>query len=102
MARYYLHLRDFEGAVIEDEEGSELPSLSAARKEAMFAMQDFVAAAIRQGGAPLEAIVVADEHGTRLAAAPPCCAAAQDCGSVDSLGKEHWGGKVARIPAACG
>ena len=71
MARYYLHLRNFEGDVLKDEEGSEFPSLAAARKEAIFVMQDFVAAAIRQGDEPpFEAIVLADEHGTHLAAVP--------------------------------
>ena len=71
MARYYLHLRNFEGDVLKDVEGAELPSLAAARKEALFAMQDFVAAAIKEGDEPpYEAIVLADEHGTHLAAVP--------------------------------
>ena len=33
MARYYLHLRDFKGDLLVDEEGAELPSLAAAREE---------------------------------------------------------------------
>ena len=71
MARYYLHLRNFEGDVLKDEEGSEFPSLAAARIEAIFVMQDFVAAAIKEGDEPpYEAIVLADEHGTHLAAVP--------------------------------
>jgi len=71
MTRYYLHMRDFKGEVLKDEEGSELPNLSAARAEAVLAMQDFVADAIRRGREPLfEAIVIADGHGTHLAAVP--------------------------------
>lgn len=71
MARYYLHMRDFKGEVLKDEEGSELPSLAAARAEAMLAMQDFVAESIRRGVEPLfEAIIIADEHGIDLAAVP--------------------------------
>jgi hypothetical protein len=67
----YLHLRSFEGDMLKDEEGSEFASLAAARKEAIFVMQDFVAAAIRQGDEPpFEAIVLADEHGAHLAAVP--------------------------------
>ena len=86
MARYYLHLRNFEGDVLKDVEGSELPSLAAARKEAIFVMQDFVAAAIRQGDEPpFEAIVLADEHGTHhCCRAPHCCAAIHDCGIVQT------------------
>ena len=71
MPRYYLHLRDFKGDVLMDEEGAELPSLAAAREDAILAMQDFVAAAVRHGDEPpFEAIVVTDEHGTQLAAVP--------------------------------
>jgi hypothetical protein len=71
MARYYLHLRDFEGDLLEDEEGSEFPSLAVAKEEAMLAMQDLVGDPIKQGDEPrFEAIVIADEHGTHLAAVP--------------------------------
>jgi hypothetical protein len=71
MARYYLHLRDFKGDVVQDQEGSELPSLDVAKEHAMLAMQDLIGDAIKQGDEPqFEAIVLADEHGTHLAAVP--------------------------------
>ena len=71
MSRYYLHLRDFKGDVLEDEEGSDLPSLAVAKQHAMLAMHDLIGDAIKQGEEPrFEAIVVADEHGTHLAAVP--------------------------------
>jgi hypothetical protein len=50
MSRYYLHLRDFNGAVLEDEEGSDLPNLAAATEHAMIAMHELVGDAIKQGG----------------------------------------------------
>jgi hypothetical protein len=71
MARYYLHLRNLHGDVIEDEEGSEFPSLALAKRHAMLAMHDLVGDAIKQGREPdFEAIVIADEHGTHLAGVP--------------------------------
>ncbi len=71
MTRYYLHLRDFKGDLLRDEEGNELASLAEAREDAILAMRDFVAAAIRQGDdPPFEAVVLVDEHGTQLAAVP--------------------------------
>jgi hypothetical protein len=71
MARYYLHLRDFTGDMVEDEEGSELPSLAVAKEHALLAMQDLLADWIKQGDQPrFEAVVVADGQGTHLAAVP--------------------------------
>ena len=71
MNRYYFHLRDFTGAVFEDEEGSDLPSLAAAKEHALSAMQELVGDAIKRGNeAEIEAIVLADERGTHLAAVP--------------------------------
>jgi hypothetical protein len=71
MSRYFLHLRDFKGELIEDEEGSDLPSLSVAKEHAMLAMHDLVSDTIRRGDEPsFEAVVVADERGTHLAAVP--------------------------------
>jgi hypothetical protein len=71
MSRYYFHLRDFEGDVLEDEEGSELPSLAIAKQHAMLAMHDLVGDAIKQGvELQFEAIVITDERGTHLAAVP--------------------------------
>ena len=71
MSRYYFHLKDFKGDVIEDEEGSELQSLALAKKHAIFAMHELVGNAIKQGDEPpFEAIVIVDEQGTHLAAVP--------------------------------
>jgi hypothetical protein len=71
MTRYFLHLRDFSGAMVEDQEGSELASLPVAKEHAMLAKHDLIGDAIKQGQEPqFEAIVVADEHGTHLATVP--------------------------------
>jgi hypothetical protein len=71
MSRYYLHLRDFKGEMFEDDEGSQLLSLSDAVEEAMRGIHELVADAIKRGDEPrFEAIVVADERGTQLAAVP--------------------------------
>jgi uncharacterized protein DUF6894 len=66
-----LHLRDFKGGVVEDEDGSELASLAIAKEHAMLAMHELVGEAIKRGDElEIEAIIVADEHGTHLAAVP--------------------------------
>jgi hypothetical protein len=71
MSRYYLHLRDFKGDMFEDDEGSELSSLASAVEQAMLGVHDLVADAIKRGDEPrFEAVVVADERGTQLAAVP--------------------------------
>ena len=71
MSRYYLHLRDFRGAIVEDQDGSECASLAAAKREALLGMHELVAKAVAQGLEPeYEGIVIADRHGTHLAAVP--------------------------------
>jgi hypothetical protein len=71
MSRYYLHLRDFKGALVEDQDGSELASLAIAKEHAMLSMHELIGDAIKQGEQlEIEAIVVADERGTHLAAVP--------------------------------
>jgi hypothetical protein len=71
MPRYFFHLVDFSGSVTEDEEGSDLPSLTVARDHALDSLRELVAAAVRglQQG-QIEMIVVADEEGRQLAAIP--------------------------------
>jgi uncharacterized protein DUF6894 len=71
MARYYLHLKEFNGVLIEDYDGSEFASIAIAKANALSAMEELVGDAIK-GGQELEveAIVVADEHGTQVAAVP--------------------------------
>jgi hypothetical protein len=71
MSTYYFHLRDFMGTLFEDEEGSDLPSLAAAREHALSAMHELLGDAVKGGNeAEVEAIVIADERGTELAAVP--------------------------------
>jgi hypothetical protein len=71
MTRYFLHLRDFKGRMVEDEEGSDFPSLAVAKQQAVQAMHELIGAAVRQGEEPtFEAIVIADDRGTHLAAVP--------------------------------
>lgn len=71
MSRYYFHMRDFTGSLFEDEEGSDLPSLAAAKEFALSAMEELVTEAIkRRADAQVEAVIVADGRGTQLAAVP--------------------------------
>ena len=71
MSRYYLHLRDFQGALIEDEDGSDFASVAAAKEQAMLAMHELIGEAIKRGEQlEVEAIIITDGHGTHLAAVP--------------------------------
>jgi hypothetical protein len=72
MSRYYMHLRDFRGNLIEDNEGSDLPSLAVARDGAMRDMQELLGEAIRHGKDDLvfEAVIIADEQGRHVASVP--------------------------------
>jgi hypothetical protein len=71
MSRYYMHVRDFRGNLVEDEEGSDLPSLAAARDEAMSAMHEILGATIKNGeDLKFEAVIVADDHGRHVASVP--------------------------------
>ena len=71
MGRYYLHIRDFTGAMVEDEDGSELSSLAVAKEHAMLAMHELVGDAVKRGGElQIEAIIITDKLGTHLAAIP--------------------------------
>jgi hypothetical protein len=69
--RLYVHLRDFEGALVEDEEGTEFQNLAAARDYALGAARDLLGEVIKHGeSAPFEAIVVVDQNGKDVAAVP--------------------------------
>jgi hypothetical protein len=71
MAKYFLHLRDFSGDLMEDEEGTDFPTFAAARDEAVIAMRELVGEAIKNGEEiPYEMIVVADEQGRHVASVP--------------------------------
>jgi hypothetical protein len=71
MSRYYLHLRDFEGNVTQDEEGFEFPSLATARDHALMDMRELLAEGIKSGEeVQIEAIILADDHGRHVASVP--------------------------------
>jgi hypothetical protein len=71
MARYFLHLRQIDQSVIEDWEGSELPSLQAAQEEAMRGIRHLVAEAIKFGrDIDVEAVVITDHQGRHLHSVP--------------------------------
>jgi hypothetical protein len=71
MNRYYLHSRDFRADLIEDEEGSDFPTLTAARDRAITSLREVTAEAIKHGhNVDIEAIVVADEQGNQVTSVP--------------------------------
>jgi hypothetical protein len=66
MARYYFHVRDYFGSVV-DEEGQELADLTVARREALRSARAIMAEDVRQGFLDLKGTVeVADLHGRIL------------------------------------
>ena len=68
---FYFHLRDLDGALIEDEEGTEFPTSAAARDYALKAARELLGESIKHGeGGPFEAVFVADEDGKEVAAVP--------------------------------
>ena len=71
MSRYYFHLKEFKGALVEDLDGSDLASLAIAKEHAMLSMHELIGDAITRGDQlEIEAVIVADERGTQLAAVP--------------------------------
>jgi hypothetical protein len=71
MSRYYFHMREFSGDLIEDEEGSEFLTLAAARDRALTSMREILGDSIRHGhDVNIEAIVVVDERGDQAASVP--------------------------------
>jgi hypothetical protein len=63
MGRFYFHLQAGD-EVIRDDEGAELPDLSAAQREALLAARELLAEAIKSGKREVpEAFVIADEAG---------------------------------------
>ena len=70
MGRFYLHIKAG-GDLHYDEEGIELPSIDAARKEALFSAREMLAGAIKAGKTTVpEALVIADEDGRTLEVVP--------------------------------
>jgi len=67
---YFLNLKS-RGRLIAEPDGSDLPNLAAALREALEAAREILASAIRQGAEPpVDLIFITDELGTELAAIP--------------------------------
>jgi len=70
MARFFFHLRDCSGELI-DEEGTELPSLAAAREKALEAARDILSHEMKAGRLNLSCrIDIADEQGRVVGSLP--------------------------------
>ena len=70
MRRYYLHIRNADDVLL-DEEGTDLPDLNAARELALASARDLLGDAIKAGkGVVPESIVVADADGQELMSVP--------------------------------
>jgi hypothetical protein len=66
MRQYFLDIKAAE-YLIKDEEGSELPSLEAARGKALQIARELLAAAIKAGReSDVEAVIVTDDQGREL------------------------------------
>src|SRR5260221_14725928 len=70
MGRFYFHLQA-DDQIVPDDEGVDLPDLSAAEHEAILAARELLAEAIKSGRPEVpEAFVIADEEGRALAIVP--------------------------------
>ncbi len=66
MGQFYFHLRAGD-ELLTDDEGQDLPDLSAARREAERGARELLAEAIRAGKEDVaEAFVITDEHGREI------------------------------------
>ena len=70
MPRFYFHIHGRDGT-IQDEEGSNLPDLKAARAEALSAIREMLAEGLKHGRGPEEReLWIADRKGKVLVALP--------------------------------
>jgi hypothetical protein len=70
MPRYYFHIRNADDMAL-DEEGSDLPDLNAASRQALASAGELLANAIREGKDSIpESIVIADANGQELQSVP--------------------------------
>jgi hypothetical protein len=70
MGRFYFHLQAGD-EIVQDDEGTDLPDLSAAQREALLGARELLAEAIRSGKPETpEAFVIADEEGRALSIVP--------------------------------
>jgi hypothetical protein len=66
MSRFYFHLRDGD-QLVTDDEGTDLPDLFAAKREAILCARELVAEAIKSGKRRVpEFLIIADETGREL------------------------------------
>jgi hypothetical protein len=66
MGRFYFHLRR-ERELVADDEGSELPNVTAARREAEQGARELLAEAVKTGSDTIpDAFIVTDEHGREV------------------------------------
>jgi hypothetical protein len=78
MRRYHLHLKDFGGNVIEDQDGAHYPSVNAARDGAIIGMREILGDAIKHGSdVQIETVQVVDEGGDHVASVPVAAALPQ-------------------------
>jgi len=70
MGRFYFHLQA-DDQIVPDDEGADLPDLSAAEHEAILAAREILGEAIKSGRPEVsKAFVIADEEGRALAIVP--------------------------------
>jgi hypothetical protein len=70
MVHFYFHIREGD-ELIADDQGQDLPDVSAARREAVLCAREILAAAIGAGQAGVpDAIVISDEAGRALDVVP--------------------------------
>ena len=67
MPRFFFHVRDTNGDVSRDSEGQDLPSLEAARQEALNSNREMLGERLLHGGDVERQIEIADEEGKVLA-----------------------------------
>jgi hypothetical protein len=72
MPLFYLHIRQGDGCILEDPDGTDAPDIGAARATAIEGVRDLLAAGIKRGddGVLDEAIVITDEAGQELMSIP--------------------------------
>jgi hypothetical protein len=72
MPLFYLHIRQGDGRILEDPDGSDVPDINAARAEAIEGIRDLLAAAIKRGDDDVlnESIIITDNAGRELMTIP--------------------------------
>ena len=77
MARFYFHIQDGD-KLVQDPEGSDLPDVEAAKREALLAARDILSDAIKAGRSKVpEAFVIAELGRAGGRDYPVCCRPAE-------------------------